>query len=47
MDYLVQRFVSPDFNHSTEDRFGSYAAVLVYAVGAISRSFIRQTSEFA
>jgi glucose uptake protein len=41
--YLVQRSVSPDFNHLTVGRFGPYAAVLVYAVGAFLSNLVFNT----
>jgi glucose uptake protein len=41
--YLVQRSVSPDFNHLTEGRFGPYAAVFVYAVGAFLSNLVFNT----
>jgi glucose uptake protein len=41
--YLVQRSVSPDFNHLDPGRFGPYAAVLVYAVGAFVSNLVLNT----
>jgi glucose uptake protein len=41
--YLVQRSVSPDFNHLMEGRFGPYAAVFVYAVGAFLSNLVFNT----
>jgi glucose uptake protein len=41
--YLVQRSLSPEFDHLTPGVFGPYAAVLVYAAGALISSLLFNT----
>ena len=41
--FLVQRSLSPNFDHQAPGKFGPYAGVLVYSVGALLSSLIFNT----
>ncbi len=41
--FLVQRSLSPDFSHLEPGKFGPYAGVLVYCIGAFSSNFVFNT----